>query len=72
MLISVNDSEIEELRKALKKRDRATVNNWLYRKTRGRIVNIDEATYEAWILLAQMWTFGDLKKEVVDAITALK
>ncbi|MGH7453036.1 MAG: hypothetical protein ACRENG_16930, partial [bacterium] len=61
-----------ELRKALKKRDRAAVNQWLYRKTRGRIANLDEETYEAWIHMAQMWSFSDLKKEVVEAITALE
>ena len=72
MLISVNDDEIVTLREALKMRNRDAVNKWVYKKTRGRIVSIDDRIYEGWIYLAQGWTIGDLKREVIEVITKLK
>lgn len=66
------DSDIEELEDALKKRDKFSVDQWMAEKTRGRVLSLSDEVYEAWIFLAQMWSFPDLKNEVLNLMRSLK
>lgn len=73
VLFSVpTDTDIEKLERALKKRDKFAVDGWLAEKTRGRVQSLNSDVYEAWIFLAQMWTYPDLKNEVLSLMRSLK
>lgn len=72
MQISLNETEVEELEKALKKRDRFSADRWMFRTTQGRMAGMNDGVYERWSRLAQLWSFPDLEGEVSKVFTALK
>jgi hypothetical protein len=54
------------------KRDRFSADTWLAEKKRGQVQSLNDEAYEAWILVAQMWSFPDLKNEVLNLVRSLK
>lgn len=66
------DTEFEELQKFLRKRDKFAVDRWIFEKSGGRVLSLSDEVFEGWIFLAQMWSFPDLKNEVMNLMRALR
>jgi hypothetical protein len=67
-----DDEEFEELSRFLKKRDKFAVDRWILEKSGGRVLSLNDEVYEGWSFLAQMWSFPDLKNEVIGFVRALR
>ena len=59
-----NPTEMEELRKALKKRGKFALGQWLSERTAGRVTALDDVTFEEWAGRVQFWSYPDLAGEI--------
>ena len=56
----------EDLEKALKSRDKFSVDNWIAAQTGGQVRNLNSSVYEEWCSLCQWWSFPDLQSRLLD------
>jgi hypothetical protein len=72
LFVVPDDTEFEDLSGFLKKRDKFAVDRWIADKSGGRVLGLNDEVYEGWTFLAQMWSFPDLKNEVISFMRALR